>query len=235
MELQNIEKTFYSEGENIGGYTFDKRKGYMKDDGRFILNKEPIPYLLAKNYFSDEDIDSMLTELRFITPKMNYNPPSGDIPQEKGEWKQNNQIYLDDLYTDRSTSTILNCMNKIYDDKDLIHALKSTSWFYNVWNYTNLDQSFVAYYENTDFYKAHRDIAIISIMYWIWEEPKSFTGGDLHLTNYNIEIPMERNQLLIMPSSINHAVDAIQMNKEYENQEFSGMGRYCVARFLKMK
>ena len=42
MELQNIEKTFYSEGENIGGYTFDKRKGYMKDDGRFILNKEPI-------------------------------------------------------------------------------------------------------------------------------------------------------------------------------------------------
>ena len=107
------------------------------------------------------------------------------------------------------------------------------SWFYKVWSYTNTDGTFVAYYENTDYYKAHRDIAIISIMYWLWEEPKSFMGGNIHLTDYDIEIPLERNQLLIIPSSINHAVSPIKMIDN--NKKLPGMGRYCIARFLKLQ
>jgi hypothetical protein len=91
----------------------------------------------------------------------------------------------------------------------------------------------VAYYENSDYYKGHRDIAVISMMYWIWEEPKSFTGGDIHLTDYDIEIPLKRNQLLIIPSSIKHAVKKIQMNDDIK--KLSGMGRYCIARFLKLQ
>ena len=91
----------------------------------------------------------------------------------------------------------------------------------------------MAYYENTDYYKAHRDISIISIMYWIWEEPKSFTGGNIHLTDYDIEIPLERNQMMIMPSSTYHAVDPIKMIKQAD--KLSGKGRYCIVRFLKMK
>ena len=197
---------------------------------KYIPHTEPIPYLLVKNYFDDKDVDSMLKELRFLTPKMTFidgtNLPSKDH-------KKNTQIGLDDLYQDRETSNILNTMNKIYDDSELTQKLNDMSWFYKVWEYTNFDQSFVAYYENSDYYKAHRDIAIISIMYWLWEEPKSFTGGNVHLTDYGIEIPLERNQLMIMPSSLHHAVDPIKMIDN--NKKLSGMGRYCIVRFLKMK
>jgi hypothetical protein len=70
-------------------------------------------------------------------------------------------------------------------------------------------------------------------MYWLWEEPKSFTGGNVHLTDYDIEIPLERNQLMIMPSSSNHAVDPIKMINSVD--KLSGMGRYCIVRFLKLK
>jgi Rps23 Pro-64 3,4-dihydroxylase Tpa1-like proline 4-hydroxylase len=147
--------------------------------------------------------------------------------------KQNNQIDLDGIYKDRKISNILNTLDKIYGYSDLVKKLNDMSWFYKVWSYTNLDQSFVAYYEDTDYYKAHRDIAVISIMYWLWEEPKSFTGGNIHLTDYDIEIPLERNQLMIMPSSLNHAVDPIKMIKQTD--KLSGMGRYCVVRFLKLK
>ena len=215
--------------KKIDGYTFDKRKGYVRDNIEFIPHTEPIPYLLVKNYFDDVDIELMLKELRFLTPKMTYSPPK-DMPDGT---KQNNQINLDNLYEDRETSNIMNVMNKIYDDSKLIQTLNDMSWFYKVWGYTNTDATFVAYYENTDYYKAHRDISIISIMYWLWEEPKSFTGGNVHLTDYDIEIPLERNQLMIMPSSINHAVDTIKMIDN--NKKLSGMGRYCIVRFLKMK
>ena len=215
--------------KKIEGYTLDKRKGYVRNNKKYIPHKEPIPYLLVKNYFDDKDIESMLKELRFLTPKMSFQ-----LPQKMAEGtKQNNQINLDNLYGDRETSNILNVMNKIYDDKKLIETLHDMSWFYKVWKYTNLDQTFVAYYEDTDYYKAHRDIAVISLMYWLWEEPKSFTGGNVHLTDYDIEIPLERNQLMVMPSSTKHAVTSIKMINN--NEKFSGMGRYCIVRFLKLK
>jgi len=195
----------------------------------YISHKEPIPYLLVKNYFDDKDIELMLKELRFLTPKMKFidgkNLPSKDH-------KKNTQINLDDLYKNRETSNILNTMNKIYDDSKLIQTLKDMSWFYQVWGYTNIDNTFVAYYENSDYYKAHRDISVVSIMYWLWEKPKSFEGGNIHLTDYDIEIPLERNQLMIMPSSLNHAVDPVKMIHSVD--KFSGMGRYCIVRFLKL-
>ncbi len=201
----------------------------MNQEKSYITYKQPIPYMLIKNYFNDNDMKSLLSELRFLTPKMTYQEPK-NMPDGT---KQNNQINLDDFYVNRESSNILNTINKIYNDEELKKNLRDISWFYNIWNYTNIDNTFVAYYENTDYYKAHRDISIISIMYWIWEEPKSFTGGNIHLTDYDIEIPLERNQMMIMPSSTYHAVDPIKMIKQAD--KLSGKGRYCIVRFLKMK
>ena len=195
----------------------------------YIPHKEPIPYLLVKNYFDDKDIDLMLKELRFLTPKMTFQDGT-KLPTK--DHKKNIQIDLDNLYKDRKTSNILNTLDKIYDDSKLTQTLKDMSWFYEVWNYTNIDNTFVAYYENSDYYRAHRDISVISIMYWLWEEPKSFEGGNVHLPDYDIEIPLERNQLMIMPSSLHHAVDPIKMIDN--NEKLSGKGRYCIVRFLKL-
>jgi len=216
--------------KKIKGYKFDKRKGYVRDNLEYIAHTEPIPYLLVKNYFEEKDVQSMLTELKFLTPKMKFED-GVNLPTK--EHKKNTQIHLDDLYSNRETSNILNTMNKIYTDSKLIQTLNNMSWFYDVWEYTNSDNTFVAYYEDSDYYKAHKDIAVISIMYWLWEEPKSFTGGNIHLTDYDIEIPLERNQLMVMPSSLKHAVDSVKMIKQTD--KLSGMGRYCVVRFLKLK
>ena len=196
----------------------------------YVIHQKPIPYMLVKNYFSEDDIEHMFRELKFLTPKMEFQDGT-NLPTK--DHKKNVQINLDKLYENRDTSNILNVMNKIYNDGELISNLEIASWFYEVWGYTNNDNTFVAYYENTDYYKTHRDIAVISMMYWLWEEPKSFTGGNLHLTDYDIEIPIERNQLMIMPSSTRHAVDPVKMIKQTD--KLSGMGRYCRVRFLKLK
>ena len=194
----------------------------------YIPHKEPIPYLLVKDYFSEEDVNLMMQELQFLTSKdkLRYKPPL-NMPDGT---KQNNQIGLDLIYYKRNISDILTILNKVYDDVKLINMLKDMSFFYKCWNTTNKDTTTVAYYEDTDYYKSHRDLSVISIMYWLWKEPKSFEGGDIELTDYNIKVPVERNQLMIMPSSTLHAVTSIKMLED--NVEFSGNGRYCIFRFL---
>ena len=137
-------------------------------ENKFKINKKPIPYFIAEDYFDETQINDMLTELRFLTPKMVYQNGKNMVEGHK----KNVQIGIDDMYQNRDTSNIIQTLDTIYQDKELIQTLKDMSWFYEIWNYTNLDNTFVAYYENSDYYKGHRDIAVISMMYWIWEEPK---------------------------------------------------------------
>ena len=78
-----------------------------------------------------------------------------------------------------------------------------------------------------DYYKGHTDIAAISLMYWIWNEPKPFEGGDIILSTKqkdteDLEIPIERNMLMVMPSQTTHEVKPIT----------KGYGRLGVIRFM---
>ena len=194
----------------------------------YIPHKEPIPYLLVKDYFSEKDVNLMMQELQFLTSKdkLAFKPPINMVDGTK----KNQQIGLDTIYSKRETSDILTILNKIYKDEELVNMLCDMSFFYKSWSVTNKDSTMVAYYEDTDYYKSHQDLAVISIMYWLWKEPKSFEGGDIELTDFDIKVPVQKNQLMIMPSSTRHAVTPVKMSNN--NVGFSGNGRYCIFRFL---
>ena len=34
---------------------------------KYIPNKEPLPYLVVKDYFSEDDVNLMMQELQFLT------------------------------------------------------------------------------------------------------------------------------------------------------------------------
>jgi len=184
---------------------------------KYLSYKEPIPYTLIKDFFTEEEISLMLRELQFLTPKMRFIPPR-DLEDNA---KRNHQITLDEIYTHRSYSDILTIIDTVYQDIELIKRLIDSSWFYNIWEYTNRDTTCASHWVDDDYYKQHRDIAVISIMYWLWEEPKQFTGGDIRLTDYNINIPIEKNMMMIMPSSTRHEISTV-----------TGKGRHCIVRFL---
>ena len=94
----------------------------------YIPHKEPIPYLLVKDYFSEEDVNLMLQELQFLTSKekLAFKPP---INMADGT-KKNQQIGLDTIYSKRETSDILTILNKIYKDEELVNMLCDMSFFY---------------------------------------------------------------------------------------------------------
>ena len=191
----------------------------------YVIHQKPIPYMLVKNYFSEDDIEHMFRELKFLTPKMEFQDGT-NLPTK--DHKKNVQINLDKLYENRDTSNILNVMNKIYNDGELISNLEIASWFYEVWGYTNNDNTFVAYYENTDYYKAHWDSSITTILRWFYREPKKYTGGDLTFTESGEKIKCKHNRMIMFPGYYLHEVDPIKMEEEHKNKN---LGRYTLTTF----
>ena len=187
---------------------------------KYITHTKQIPYLIVENFFKDEEVDNMLSEIKLFDENGLFCFQPG-LKMEEGH-KHNTQLGLDKLYAIRQASYTLTKLDEIFHDKKLVKKLEDMHWFYDSWGLTNYDSSFVTKFVEDDYYHEHRDCAVISWMYWLWEEPKSFTGGDVRLTDYNIEVPVKRNQLMIFPSSIRHSVNKIE----------NGKGRYCVVRFL---
>ena len=184
----------------------------------YITHTEPIPYIIVKNYFPQREVNWMLEECDRLSPLLEYQAPRG----LSEEHKHNTQMGVDEQYINRKVSPILKSMDSIYNDTKLLEILANSHWFWKSWFHTNTDGTFLSYAEQGDYYKGHRDIAVISLMYWLWYEPKPFVGGDIILSDYDINVPVERNQLMIMPSSIRHEVTPIT----------EGYGRWTAVRFI---
>ena len=56
---------------------------------KYVIHQQPIPYMLVKNYFDATDIELMLKELRFLTPKMEFRDGT-NLPTK--DHKKNVQI-----------------------------------------------------------------------------------------------------------------------------------------------
>ena len=89
------------------------------------------------------------------------------------------------------------------------------------------ETSFLSYYEDGDYFKPHEDNCKLTVLNWMYKEPKRFTGGDLVFPDYNKTIAIESNKVIIFPSKITHAVNTTSMDKK-----FKGMGRWCITHFL---
>ena len=89
------------------------------------------------------------------------------------------------------------------------------------------ESSFLSYYEDGDYFKPHEDKCKITILNWMYKEPKRFEGGELVFTDYNKTIQLESNKAIIFPGKIKHEVNTTSMN-----EKFKGMGRWCITHFL---
>ena len=89
------------------------------------------------------------------------------------------------------------------------------------------ETSFLSYYEDGDYFKPHEDNCKITILNWMYKEPKRFTGGEFVFTDYNKTIELESNKAIIFPGKIKHEVNTTSMD-----DKFKGMGRWCITHFL---
>jgi Rps23 Pro-64 3,4-dihydroxylase Tpa1-like proline 4-hydroxylase len=194
--------------------------------------KNPFPFLQIENLYSEDELILIWKEFDFLT-----HPDKLELPENTGTaldeetkvpLKKNKGLFLDNLYSSRNISNILTITKQLFSPV-ILDAFSELSFGYENIKDTNKDATLLSYYENSEYYKSHKDQALYTAVSWFFKEPKSFSGGNFYFTNYGVKIEVQNNMAVIFPSFINHAVDEIVLEK---NNNLTGYGRYAISQFL---
>ena len=168
-------------------------------------------------------------ELNFVNnPYLMRGPEQTGSSYNDGRLKkQNKGLFLSDLFVDVNSSSIWRCSRKIFN-KDTIEYSKLHLSNTSVLS-TNFSSILYSYYENADHYKSHRDSSVVTVLFWFFQEPKRFYGGDLKFDDTGEVIKVENNTMIMFPSWANHSVSEVKMNDRFLNKK---LGRYCISMFL---
>lgn len=180
---------------------------------------EPVTFCIIKNYQSNEVTKTILKELDVLRPNLKGPQDTASARDLSGEIKKvNSGIFLEAFYDGNfGKSTILNSGRKLFNE--CIWELKKANWFYNYIERSNQTSTLVSYYKSGDFYAEHEDSSLVTAIYYIWKDPKSFEGGDLYFGDF--KVPIENNCLLIFPSCTKHSVTPV-----------TGDGRWSITQFI---
>jgi Rps23 Pro-64 3,4-dihydroxylase Tpa1-like proline 4-hydroxylase len=196
---------------------------------KFVETDSPV--VVIDDFYDEQEMSCIWLELNFLTSASKLLPPketSGAVDNQNNQLKSNHGVFLDDVYQDRKFSDILTLNRKMFLP-DINNSLKSVSPEFKYIDNINYDVTLLSYYEDSDFYKGHRDKSVLSYIYWCNKEPKQFTGGDLHFEELNTTVAYKNNRLVIFPSHYIHVVSNIKM--EQTDNKFSTFGRYSLSTF----
>lgn len=183
---------------------------------------------VVEDFYNEKELGLIWKELDFLTNNGKLLPPhkTGAARDNKGNLqKQNKALFLDEYYTNRNFSNILNVNRKIWNivNRDFIKSNLMFRYLHSC----NEDTTLLNYYENGDYYLPHHDASVYTVITYFFKDPKSFTGGNLKLNDWDIEIEIKNNMVVYMPSVYIHEVTPIVME---ENK--TGFGRYSMSQFL---
>tara|TARA_R100001163_G_C5067634_1_gene206918 strand:- start:1135 stop:1770 length:636 start_codon:yes stop_codon:yes gene_type:complete len=198
------------------------------------VDHSKFPYIVADNWYSPEEEKLIWQELDFLSSrKENFRDAEdsdGKIARNK-ETKEaqgkHKRLYPEDVFNKRSYSNILSLNHKQLLPQFYNFAISSFPQGRH-WQTTNKDTTMISYYENTDYYKAHWDSSITTILRWFYREPKKYTGGDLTFTESGEKIKCKHNRMIMFPGYYLHEVDPIKMEEEHKNKN---LGRYTLTTF----
>jgi hypothetical protein len=188
---------------------------------KFMFFESPVPHCIVRNYYNEKELELIFDELKFLKGKLMPPEQTGTAVGEDGKPKKRNKgAFIDDLYTKRELSNILQ-LNKKIASPEIWANLDGKHWFYKYIKPSDrlTAKTLLSYYEDGDYYKPHTDSAMVTAISYHWTEPKQFKGGELYFGDYLV--PIENNSLLIFPSCTEHEVKPV-----------IGEGRYALTQFL---
>lgn len=198
---------------------------------KILIKKEPFEHIIIKDMYDEQERHLIFREAEFLFTKLGDPEKTRAALNVDGTHKKSGRgLFVDDLYTDRGLSDLLNVTRKPYGMVELRKAMEELGLYYKLFNETNHDCTLLQYYENDDHYDSHTDKSIFTIIYTFYKEPKCFRGGDLCFEDYEYYIPIENNQLVLFPSLISHRVTKVTMDKDL----YMG-GRFSIANLVNWK
>jgi hypothetical protein len=198
---------------------------------QFFTGTERNGLVIVEDFYSDKELDLIWSELKLLTEGNHFLPPSktGASTLPNGKYGKNNDgIFLDEFYDRRrNESKILNVNRKIWDYLNSIMKVMDKDPILRYTLSSNEDSTLISYYTDGHYYTPHIDKSVYTILTYFIKEPKNFTGGNLKLLDYNMEIEVKNNMVIFMPSTYQHEVTPVVMG-----EDDGCSGRYCMSQFL---
>tara|TARA_R100000008_G_C3528471_1_gene137918 strand:- start:240 stop:842 length:603 start_codon:yes stop_codon:yes gene_type:complete len=193
--------------------------------------ENPLPFIYIENLYTEEELKGIWAELDYYQANGNIlghgtRPAKDENDQEK---TVKTGIFTDNVFYNREHSNILTLNRKIFENN--IICDNPDSWYFRHFS-PNQDFTLTSYYEDGGVYLPHTDNANVTVITWLYKEPKKFKGGDFHFPEHNIDIKCLHNHAVAFPGQAAHAVDMVKMDKEDCGK---GLGRYAISQFLSFK
>lgn len=196
-----------------------------------IVNySEPFPFVIIENFLTEEQYNIVFGEMLSLISYLETPDKTGSAFDfvDKVYKKQNLGVYLDKVFeNNRQESAILQYYDGIYQ-KHIMEVICQNGWFYeHYFPTTNHDSTLLQMYRDGDHYKQHKDYTNFTVVGLYHTNPRKFEGGELRFANYDLDVDLENNQVIIFPSQIPHEVLPIKSHAEKIQDN-----RFTVTRFI---
>ena len=183
---------------------------------------DPFPHVLLEDIYSKPEWETCMREFHKLDPHLLPPEFSGAARhKETGQsLKWNSGLFLTEAFPNAEciTMTRRHITHELTDQIDC-------SWWTKQWKSQNNQRWMLSRYVDGQYYNAHSDASLHTVLTWFHHEPKPFTGGDLIFPDYNnYTIPCNNNTGIIFYGPLRHEVPPVK-----------GTGRYCLTCFTTRK
>ena len=195
---------------------------------KIIQHKEPFFHTIIYDFYNDREEQGIWQELEFL------NQPGKFLNKHfTGDGLASNNklgLHLDKVYPPeyRHLSNMLTADRKIFEIRDQLLENPFAKYL----EICDQDFSFISYYPDKSYYKAHFDRFTLSGITTLWKQPQKFTGGDLRFPKHDYIPDMRHNTFILFPSYELHEVRPIHIDKEWQEKGFS---RYTLNQFMMIR
>jgi hypothetical protein len=194
-----------------------------------------IDAVVIDNFYTEEQLKEIMLELKWLTKKsILVGEDELESARLNGELLASKRgIFLEHVFKNWKHSALISHGITQTTDKQFIDGLYEYSTLFKSLIGCNSRSHLLSYYENSNYYKPHKDGFFYTILNYFYVEPKQFEGGEVILHSCNSDkiasIEVKHNRAIVIASQTMHEVKEIKSSLD---NILSGKGRYCNAMFF---
>lgn len=190
-------------------------------------------FLKINNLLKPNQLEEIWEEINFLSYRLKLSSNTNTAKNSKGELLSNKVgIFLEEIYQQKKFSNFFKYYKNWINEETQTNLIKSSLSWRNLFSCFQ-DSTLLSYYEDGKYYSEHYDYSRFTQLFWTFKQPKKFRGGQLVFTEFNYEIEMENNTMVLFPSWFFHKVNPVILEeKTPEGQDkLLGNGRYVFTTF----
>lgn len=204
----------------------------------FTYIEDGIDAIVIDNFYSQSQMEDIRKELAWLTkPSIMRGEEDLSAARENGIIQTSKSgVFLEEVFNNWKHSALISNLIYNMNEESFRNKVLSYNTLFKSMFHCNTKTHLLSYYENSDYYKPHIDIAFFTVLNYFTKEPKQFSGGEIVLKSCNSSkeatVEIMDNRVVIIASCTLHEVKPIISTM---TNTLSGNGRYCNSAFLNIR